>query len=118
MAKKKKPKKEDPNRVDPKAVPVCEIWRLRFELHDAIVAEKWKTAKNRAKAITKLVHLAMDPATCRIGNGEPHLDGIYTVGTQHTVFAPADVRDVITEMNQLITLGKSGKWPKKKKKKG
>ncbi len=115
-AEKKKKRKKDPNRIDFAAVPVVEIHRLRIELWDAIAAEKWKTANNRAKGIAKLVPLAMDPVTCRIGNGEPHLDGVYTIGTDHFMEAPREVQAQIIEMNRLIQLGRSGKWPKKSKK--
>lgn len=119
MAKveKKKRKKKDPNRIDFAAIPITEIHRLRVELWDAVAAEKWKTAKNRAKGITKLVYVAMDPVTCRIGNGEPHLSGVFTIGTYHIMSAPQEVQTVIIEMNRLIRLGKSGKWGKKSKKK-
>ena len=115
-AEKKKKRKRDPNRIDSTAVPIVEIHRLRTELWNAIAAKKWKTANNRAKGITKLVPLAMDPVTCRIGNGEPHLDGVYTIGTDHVMNAPQEVQERIIEMNRLIHLGKSGKWPKKSKK--
>ena len=115
-AEKKKKRKKDPNRIDSTAVPIVEIHRLRTELWIVVAAKKWKTAKNRSRGIAKLVPLAMDPATCRIGNGEPHLDGVFTIGTDYIMDAPQEVRDQIMEMNRLIHLGKSGKWPKKSKK--
>ena len=117
MGKKpKKKKKKDPNRIDFLATPVMEIHRLREELWAALSKQKWKTVTNRAKGIIKLLALAMDPKTCKIGNGVPHLDGVYTIGIHHILHAPQKAKETILEMNRLIRLGKSKKWPKPKKK--
>jgi hypothetical protein len=40
-------------------IPIAEIYRLREELALAIERQKWKTAKNRANAIIKLLPCAI-----------------------------------------------------------
>ena len=94
-------------------IPICRLHELRDELRFALDASKWKTVRNRARSITALVPFAMDPSTC--WTGSPHLDGIYSVGTQVFARAPDKTKQALTEMNAL--LGKYKEKMRKKKRK-
>lgn len=102
--------------IDTEAVPIVEIYRLRNELADAVDREKWKTAKNRAKAILKILPLAVhkDPRISKVGS--IHLDGVYNIGWQLLGNAPKETKEIIERMNNEIRKAKL-KIPKKKKKK-
>ena len=94
-----------------------EIYRLRNELAAAIENRKWKTAKNRAKGILKLLPVALARKTSRTG-ADPHLEGVHSIGWQLLANAPEESRAVIIEMNGLIQSAKRklGKTKNKKKK--
>jgi len=95
------------------------IHKLRDELGAALQKEKWKTTRNRARKISKLIPLAMSPDTC--GTGErrnlPHLDGVCTVGYQHFISAPSETKEALENMNKAIREAQSKLGKKKKKKK-
>ena len=95
-------------------IPVVQIHKLRDEMTLAIASRKWKTTRNRANSIYELVLLAMDPVTCRAGH--PHIDGVFTVGTQEFAAAPEKTKAALQKMNDLIRSNR--KVGKKKKKKG
>ena len=94
-------------------IPIIRLHQLRDELRFALDAKKWKTVRNRARSITALASLAMDPSTC--GTGTPHVDGVYSVGTQEFAGAPDKTKQALTEMNAL--LGKYKEKMRKKKRK-
>lgn len=98
------------------SIPIVEIHRLRDELGIAVEREKWKTAKNRAKAILKLLPLAISKDSKISQAGALHLDGVCNIGWQRIMHAPKQTRDVIKKMNNAIHEAKI-KLPKKKKKK-
>lgn len=95
--------------------PVAQIHRLRDELGQAVARGKWKTSRNRARSITKLLALAMDPSTC--GGGTPHIDGVFSVGTQSFTLAPERTKVAIDEMNEAIKTCREKLHKKKKKRK-
>lgn len=92
-----------------------EMHRLHDELAAALEACKWKTAKNRAKGIIRLLPIALDPATSKAGT--PHLDGVYNIGFQKIFGAPEETVAVVRKMNDLIHVAKLKLGKKKKKKK-
>jgi hypothetical protein len=100
-------------------IPIAEIYRLREELALAIERQKWKTAKNRANAIIKLLPCAIhkDSKVSRVS--APHLDGIYNIGWQRFIHAPKSTRSAIEKMNDAIHESKKAlpKMKKNKKKK-
>jgi len=60
------------------------------------------------------VPIAVAPATS--GTGQPHLDGVYGIGTQRLAGATDEARVTIEKMNHIIHEAKAKLGKKKKKK--
>lgn len=96
-------------------VPISRLHILRDELRLALDGSKWKTVRNRARCITAIIPYAMNPSTCMTGT--PHLDGVYSIGTQNFYDAPDKTKEALNDMNSLIGKCRDKLRTKKKKKK-
>ena len=81
-------------------IPVAQIYRLRDKLGIAVDDGDWDEAADLAKQITKKIPLAVNPQTCM--TGEPHLHGVYTIGTMRYERGPAHAVRAIRQMNRIL----------------
>ena len=80
--------------------PITVMHKLRDELGIAVEKKKWKTSRNRAKSLIKMIPKVIGQT--RIKFGKPHFNGLYMVGTDHIRGAPEKTKEAILQFNSEL----------------
>lgn len=87
---------------------------LRAQLSKAVDEARWEDAQRYAREISGLIPQCLSPSKCK--TGEPHLEGLYSLGELRFSKATAGAKKAILHMNRLISAYKRSKKSKKSKK--